>query len=446
MNAIHDTGHSEPRWILVVLPTWVGDFVMATPTLRAIRNRFANAHISFLMNPNLRDLVRGGDWMDECIEWPQSRRLQLAQGPARRSYFALLRDLRARRFDRAILLSNSFRSALIVWAAGAKRRIGYERDGRGFLLTDRLPVKNRRSRATRRQQAANGAHRNDNDDPTGSTLPTEPLSWDHQGARAFAQAEACGSGPRTMDASESLSPYHPHRPVRLGESLPVPPGRFVPMPLVEYYADLAEAIGCDRPDDRLELFTTPDDEESVQDRLASLGLVDRRPLVVISPGARYGSAKCWAPERFASVADGLIDDEGAAVVITCGPGEESIARHIGSQMKRDGFVFDHPRLSLGELKALIRRSDLLICNDTGPRHFAKAFGVPVVTIFGPTHPEWTTTSYAAERIVRIDVDCGPCQQRVCPLGHLKCMTGVTAEAVLEAAVELLPARVGPDAP
>ena len=97
---------------------------------------------------------------------------------------------------------------------------------------------------------------------------------------------------------------------------------------------------------------------------------------------------------------------------------------------------------MGELKSLIRRSDLLICNDAGPRHFAKAFGVPVVTVFGPTHPQWTATSYEQERIVRIDVDCGPCQQRVCPLGHWKCMTGVTVEMVCEAAKVLLRSRVG----
>ena len=61
---------SDPRSILVVLPTWLGDFVMATPTLRAIRSRFAEARITFLMEPNLSDLVRGGDWMDACITWP----------------------------------------------------------------------------------------------------------------------------------------------------------------------------------------------------------------------------------------------------------------------------------------------------------------------------------------------------------------------------------------
>ena len=92
------------------------------------------------------------------------------------------------------------------------------------------------------------------------------------------------------------------------------------------------------------------------------------------------------------------------------------------------------------MKSLVRRSDLLLCNDAGPRHFAKAFEVPVVTVFGPTHPEWTATSYEPERIVRIEVDCGPCQQKVCPLGHLKCMTGVTVDMVCDAAGELLRRR------
>ena len=119
--------------------------------------------------------------------------------------------------------------------------------------------------------------------------------------------------------------------------------------------------------------------------------------------------------------------------------EEALARKIGGDLPAGGHVLDDPRLSLGELKALVKRCDLLICNDTGPRHFGQAFGVPVVTVFGPTDPEWTRTSYARERIVRVEVDCGPCQQRLCPVGHLKCMTEVTVEAVEEAACALLPA-------
>ncbi len=397
-----------PQSILVVLPTWVGDFVMASPTLRAIRNRFTKAKITFLLTPNLRDLVTGGDWMDECIEWPTVRTRSVGDGPTSivdcrflrgsgqvsigdcvgraarpRTWLQLVKVLRLRRFDLAVLLPNSFRAALIARLSGAKRRIGYDRDGRGLLLTDRIPVKSRRGRC-----------------------------------------------------DESQFPST----VRTGSNLPVRVGRFVPMPLVECYADLAEAIGCERPGDRLELFATPDGEESVQRRLESLGLADRHPLVVISPGAKFGASKCWLPERFAAVADHLIESEGATVIITCGPGEESIGRAIGAAMKQHGFLFDSPWLTLGELKSLVRRSDLLICNDAGPRHIAKAFDVPVVAVFGPTHPDWTSTSYGDERIVRIDVDCGPCQQRVCPLEHHQCMTGVTVDMVFAAAVALLHLR------
>ncbi len=355
MAVVDLPGQVEPQSILVVLPTWVGDFVMATPILRAIRKRFPKARITFLMEPNLHDLVRGGDWMDECLEWPPKERRK----PWNREYRKVAAALRARRLDWAVMLPNSARSALIAFMARAKRRIGYNRDGRGFLLTDRVPVKNR------------------------------------------------------VD------------------------GKFVPVPMVEHYADLAKAIGCERPSDRLELFTTPDCDESVRQRLEGVGARGSGPLVVISPGAKYGAAKCWPPDRFACVADRLVEEQGASVVITCGPGEEGIARSIGSAMKQRGLVFDDPRLTLGELKSLVRRCDLLICNDAGPRHFAKAFDVPVVTVFGPTHVEWTATSYAAERIVRIDVDCGPCQKRDCPLGHVKCMTGVTVDAVFGAAIELL---------
>jgi heptosyltransferase-2 len=345
----------DPRTILVVLPTWVGDFVMATPMLRAVRNRFPEARITFLGEANLGDLLAAGDWMDEVVCWPPKDQRR----PGRRAYRRLVRSLRERRFDWAVLLPNSFRSALLAFQAGARRRIGYRRDGRGWLLTDGLPVRNRVGR------------------------------------------------------------------------------RYVPLPICAYYADLAEALGCPRPDDQLELFTADAAEASVAEKLRSKGIQGQRPLVVITPGAKFGAAKLWLPERFAGVADRLVRGLGAAVVVSCGPGEEPLARQIESTMQEPVTVFVDPRLSLGELAALIRRSDLLLCNDTGPRHFAKAFRVPVVTVFGPTHPEWTRTAYPAERIVRIDVDCGPCQEKVCPLGHLKCMTGVSEEMVFEAAAELL---------
>ena len=230
--------------------------------------------------------------------------------------------------------------------------------------------------------------------------------------------------------------------------------------MVDYYADLAVAIGCPRPGDRLELFATADDDAVVAERLAAafrevgdtedgstgeswdgVKSVDGRPLVVISPGAKYGSAKCWAAERFAALSDLLVGQQGANVIVTCGPGEESIVRAIGDETARGVHLCINPLLTLGQLKSLVARCDLLICNDAGPRHFAKAFNVPVVTVFGPTHPEWTATSYERERIVRIDIECGPCQQRICPLGYVRCMTSVTVDMVYEACCELLPSSI-----
>ncbi len=363
---------------------------MSTPALRAIRERFHDAKITFLMEPNLRELVRGGDWMDECVELPPKGKRSIFHAP----YRAMIGQLRSggidgKRFDLAILFPNSMRSAVIAFLAGARRRVGYNRDGRGMFLTDAVRVRHRR----------NG------------------LATVHDVLRDDCPIPVGG--------------------VPFQTRLPVKPEKYIPIPIVEYYADLVEAAGCDRPGDGLELFTTAECDESLAKKLSEIGIAEKRPLVVISPGAKFGASKCWAPERFAGVIDRLIETQDAAVIVTCGPGEQGIAAAIGLAMKRGGHVFDAPLLSLGELKSLINRCDLLICNDAGPRHFAKAFGVPVVTVFGPTHPDWTGTTHTLERIVRVNVDCGPCQQKDCPLGHLDCMTGVSVDAVFDAALEML---------
>jgi len=344
----------------VVLPTWVGDFVMATPTLRAIRARYTTSDITFLMVRNLTDLIDGGDWMNHVVVWQQEKG---KGGPT--ELIGLARSLRQTRFDLAVLLPNSFRSALLARLAGARRRVGYSRDGRGFLLTDRLTVS------------------------------------------------------------------------KAGGEIP-------PHPICEDYARIAVALGCPEPGDQLELFTTPSCEHALSKRLADHGVADDKPTVVISPGASFGSSKLWLPDRFAAVANRLASSHNASVIVTCGPGEEPIARRIAAAADTKVTVFDDPRLSLGELKALIRRADLLVCNDSGPRHIAKAFKIPIVTVFGSTHQAWTDTNYPLEHKVSIPVDCGPCQKKTCPLVHLDCLTGVSVDMVYDQCVDLLerrPARV-----
>lgn len=349
---------AEPARVLIVMPSWVGDVVMATPLLRAIRRRFPDSHVTLLLKRYLGDLVDGGDWMDECVYLPPRR----PSGESRRATRRLVRELRGRAFDLAIVLPNSFSSAFLAWRIGARRRVGFNRDGRGVLLTDRVEVPNR---------------------------------------------------------------------VR---------GGYAPMPLVEYYTHLARAIGCESPGDRLELFTTAGCDQRVDGLLHGHGLASGRPRVVLCPGAKFGASKCWLPERFAAVADALVQRRGAAVIISPGPGEEPLAHAIARAMRQPNLVLENPCLTLGELKSLIRGADLLLGNDTGPRHFARAFDVPRVTVFGPTEPRWTDTSHDKEQIVRVEVDCGPCHKKVCPLGHLDCMTRVSVEMVLAACERMLDAR------
>lgn len=116
----------------VFLPNWVGDVVMATPALRALRRQFAGQRLVGILRPHLAELLAGTAWFDELWPFdPRARQSELGR-------WALVRKLRRERFDTVVLLTNSFHTALLAWLGGAKRRIGYVRDGRGLLLNGKV--------------------------------------------------------------------------------------------------------------------------------------------------------------------------------------------------------------------------------------------------------------------------------------------------------------------
>jgi heptosyltransferase-2 len=141
------------------------------------------------------------------------------------------------------------------------------------------------------------------------------------------------------------------------------------------------------------------------------------------------------------VADGLVERFDASIVILTAPADWDVYRQIESKMSVRPVHIDEKLMSLPLLKALVSRLNLLLCTDSGARHVAVAFGVPTVVIMGPTDPRYTATDCEKGVIVREEVDCGPCQKKVCPTDH-RCMTRITSEKVLEEASVLLEERAG----
>jgi heptosyltransferase-2 len=339
----------------IFLPNWIGDTVMATPTLRALRRHFGPAaRLTGVLRPYLADVLAGTQWLDEQIFFdPRSRDRALGS-------LSLAKQLRARRLDKLVLLTNSFRSGLIGWVSRARERVGYVRYGRGPMLTTRL-----------------------------------------------------------------------HAP-RAGR-------KWLPTPAIDSYLQLAYATGCPTEPPRLELETMPADEEAADVLWRKLRLPAGDQVVVLNSGGAFGAAKHWPAEYFGELARRIATEEKLAVLVNCGPNERQIAANIVRAANHPGVVgmSDEERLPIGLTKACIRRSRLLVSTDSGPRFFAAAFGVPVVSLFGPTHVEWSQTHYAGEVCLAHDVPCGPCMQRTCPLGHHRCMRELTVDLVHRAVSTLL---------
>ncbi|MBA4062191.1 MAG: lipopolysaccharide heptosyltransferase II [Isosphaera sp.] len=339
--------------IALFLPNWVGDVVMATPAVRAVRAAFPAAGLVAVCKPYVADVLAGAPWFREVIPFDK-------RGPRPQRVLGVARRLRATRPDAAVLFPNSFRAALAARLGGCRRVVGFARYARGPLLTDRLH--------------------------------------------------------HTTDTR----------------------GRFVPTPVIDDYNRLAVALGTADPGHRMELFTTPADEAAADAVWERFGLRRYGRVVALNPGAAFGAAKHWPAASFADLARSLAGRLGCAAVVLCGPGEREAARAI-ADASRSPHVFplsDTP-LSLGLTKAVVRRADLLVTTDSGPRHFAAAFGRPVVTLFGPTHVAWTETYHPQAVHLRTPVPCGPCQQRVCPLGHHRCMRDLTPAEAFAAAARLL---------
>ncbi|HEX8292940.1 MAG TPA: lipopolysaccharide heptosyltransferase II [Pyrinomonadaceae bacterium] len=160
-----------------------------------------------------------------------------------------------------------------------------------------------------------------------------------------------------------------------------------------------------------------------------------RPLVAVCPGSTNSRAKRWPAERFAAAADMLVERLGAEVVIVGAREESDISEEVARRMRARPVMLTG-KTDLAQTAAVLKASDLLVTNDTGPAHIAAAVGCPVVVIFGPTNPLTTSPFSRSAEVVRRPPDCAPCMLRDCPIDH-RCMTAVTPEDVFERAARAL---------
>jgi heptosyltransferase II len=337
----------------IFLPNWLGDLVMATPTLRALRRHFgAKARLIGIMRPYLADVLGGTNWLDE--QWYFNPRATQSDV----HHWALIRRLRRERLDVALLLPNSFRTALVARLGGANERIGYCRYGRGPLLTKKL--------------------------------------------------------------------HSPHIH-----------GLLTPGPTVDCFLRLSEAMGCPPESRRLELATLTEDERSADRVWARLGLRTDGRVIALNSGGAYGTAKLWPVEHFGELAHRVATELDHDVLVMCGPKERGDARKI-VQRAAHSRVFsmaDQP-MDFGTAKACIRRAQLMVSTDSGPRHVAAAFGKPVITLYGAMPPTFGENPTVLAIDLRLDLDCIGCQNRVCPLGHHKCMRDLSPDMVFAEVAKL----------
>ena len=343
----------EANRIVVRAPNWVGDVVMATPAFRALRENYPNAHLAVALRPYVQPILLGAPWFNEVIA---------TEDRGWGNLWSLAQRLRAGRFDLAVILPNSFRTALEAWLGRVPRRIGYARRGRALLLSD---------------------------------------------------------------------PIAPSRDAH---------GRFIPRNMVDYYLTICEHLGCQGLSQREELFITPECQARADAFLARHQVAPDARLVGLNPGGAFGSSKLWPADRFVVVGDALAG-RGFRIVLFGSPAERPILEKIAGAMAHKPILPEPGELDLDVLKPLVRRCALLVTNDTGARHYAVALDVPVVTIMGSTSPLYTQVNMENQIVVRVDVDCGPCQKKTCTSDH-RCMTLITPDMVLHAASRLLSGRHG----
>jgi heptosyltransferase-2 len=356
--------------ILVRGTNWLGDAVMTTPALLRLREKFPDAHIALLCTEKLRGLWLNHPALSEIISFAPGE-----------SVFAIGKKLRTGKFDLALVLPNSPRSALEVFLAAIPQRIGYARPWRNFFLTQTVTP---RAVAVKMRK------------------------------RSVAEIKNLISH---LPISSSQLPNSAHQ--------------------IHEYLYLAATLGANQEPLPPQLFVAPEEIEAAKKKF-NLEKNDQ-PIIGLNPGAEYGPAKRWPVEKFIAAAKEISLRTNCTWLLFGGKSDATITNQIASQLSSSNCQLLNlaGKTSLRELMALLKLCRVHLTNDTGPMHVAAALGTPVIVPFGSTSPELTGPGLPGDQrhhLLKSDAPCSPCFLRECPI-DFRCMNGISVERVVEAVLQ-----------
>ena len=334
--------------IIVRMPNWLGDAVMATPVITDLRNQWPKATITAMCQAGVATLLRGNPHLNEIFSF--SKPNEFLHRQQRRNLIARLRQ---GKYDLGILLPNSFSSAWWFWRGGVRTRVGFASDGRSFLMT-----------------------------------------------------------------------HAPAFPPERGQEH-----------LVRTYKRLLEPLGIPASNTPPRLYVTESERSAAKAIFRQHQIPEGASIVGINPGAAFGSAKCWLPERFREVIAHLATRPNTYVVCFADAAGADLVHGICQGMPSQ--VIDlAAATSLRELIALIEQCTVFLTNDSGPMHIAAALKTPLVALFGSTN-DIATGPYGHGEIIHKHVECSPCYRRICPI-DFRCMTRITSDEVYATLMHYLP--------
>ncbi len=332
------------RRILIFRSGAIGDVLMTTPLVRAIRKKFPDAQIHYCTGNWSKEVLQGNKNIDGIITFDES----IIFKRKFRELLNLAKNLRKNKYDLAFILDISYLAGMFSLLFCVKERVGFSRNNEGFM------------------------HRT-------------KVKYD--------------------------SEKHD----------------------IEYYLDMAKAVGADDNDKKMEIFIS-EKEKVFAAKFVVNHHLDNKRIVGISPGGAENPGqvlplKRWPWQKYAELGDMLLEKD-FAVVFFGGTNDKETIKKVMSQMKQ-GAV-DASGISLKESAALVKHCARFVCNDSGPMHIAAAMGVPTIAIFGPTNPKKLAPLGKGHIVLQKELPCVPCYKdgkfKKCQTHQ--CMEEISAKEVL----------------